>query len=797
MPTFFINSDSFKASNAFVATLGAAPGSTYLGQILAAGLPAAANAMLSAMSATTATARGDAIAANLGLTGTAATTASNYLATVSFAGAASTHGAGLLAALDLFTTLQNDATFGAAATAYVARVNTALSYSSVAANNSTDLNTLAAVVGAAGTTGAGSTFTLTTNADIPNASTGNDTFSGTDTTLTAIDTIDGKGGTDTLVFAGAASYGGGATITSIENISVTSTAGGAFNMAGITGVQSLTNNAGTVATTAFNSAGSIAALTVRNSGNVATTVQYTEAAVAGTADSQSITVSGAGTATGARHTINVNSVTANTAGVETVAVTASGTESFIVLASNDTSLTSVTASGSVALDVDMGAALATATTINASGMTAAFTVGNLAAAAHTITGGSGNDVIAMAATLGTTDTVNGGDGTDTLSANAAELAAMTTTARATVSNIETLMIANDVGNTATAISASNFGSAVTNVRVADQSDNGAANITFNNIVAAASGSSNNFRFDGDLGANGGTITMNITGATNGGTANAVTLDMRGGATTATSTLAFGGVETLTISTANATGAKTFNITDAALQSLTVAGVQNVVLNGAALGTAVGTVDATGLTNSAALRVALSTSSISSATINTGAGADVIAATQLADTINSGSGNDNVQGNAGADVINVGTGTDTITQAAASDSGTFTAPATNTISTTTFDKVTGMAATDVLVLIAGGYSAAPSAGAADNRMVSTSTAGNTLVGAGANNRVDLIRGTFDSAANTFVGSASGTDTLVVYDSNAAQATTALEAIVLVGFTGTTTTIAVDGSVTLGA
>jgi hydroxyethylthiazole kinase-like sugar kinase family protein len=82
MPTFFINSDSFKASNAFVATLGAAPGSTYLGQIIAAGLPTAANAMLAAMAATTAATRADAIAANLGLTGTAATTASTYLQTV-------------------------------------------------------------------------------------------------------------------------------------------------------------------------------------------------------------------------------------------------------------------------------------------------------------------------------------------------------------------------------------------------------------------------------------------------------------------------------------------------------------------------------------------------------------------------------------------------------------------------------------------------------------------------------------------------------------------------------------------
>jgi hypothetical protein len=82
------------------------------------------------------------------------------------------------------------------------------------------------------------------------------------------------------------------------------------------------------------------------------------------------------------------------------------------------------------------------------------------------------------------------------------------------------------------------------------------------------------------------------------------------------------------------------------------------------------------------------------------------------------------------------------------------------------------------------------------MVAATSAGNTLVGIGSANRVDLVRGNYDSAANTFVGSSSGTDSLLVYDGNAAQATTALEAIVLIGYTGATTTNAIDGSVTLG-
>jgi len=38
MPTFFVNTDDARISNAFLATLGAAPGSTYLAQIKAFGL---------------------------------------------------------------------------------------------------------------------------------------------------------------------------------------------------------------------------------------------------------------------------------------------------------------------------------------------------------------------------------------------------------------------------------------------------------------------------------------------------------------------------------------------------------------------------------------------------------------------------------------------------------------------------------------------------------------------------------------------------------------------------------------
>lgn len=683
---------------------------------------------------------------------------------------------------NLLSNLESDSTWAPAALAF---------NNQTAANYSYSVNTSSTSAGSPSST---STFTLSTNAENLVGSSVNDTYSATDTTLTAVDSINGGGGINTLVFAGGASYAGGATISNIQEIRVTSTAGGVFNASGLSGVTTLTNNSGSVATTQFNLVGALATLNALNVGTLATTLTYTEAALTGATDTQNITVTGAGTATGARHTINIDSATANTVGAETIAITASTTGSFITLATNDTSVTRINASGAAALDINISTNVTTtATTIDGSGMTAALSISGLGTAAHTVTGGTAGDTFAFGASLGTTDTIDGGTGTDTLSANGADLAGMTTTARATVSSIETLMIANDVAATATAINATNFGSSVSNVRIADQSTNDVADVTVNNLVAATTGS-NNFRFDANTGAQGGSYTFNITNATNGGTANSANIDMRGAANTSLSTIVLNGVETLTISTAEATGTKTFNITDTALQSLTVSGVQSVDIDGAALGTNVGTVTASGLTNSAALNVALSTSAITSANITTGGGGDLIQATQLNDTIVSGSGNDTIQGNAGADTINVGSGTDTVRFITA-DTGAFTAPGTNTISTTTFDKVTGMAASDILILNAAGYTGTPGA-AGNNVMVAATSAGNTLVGIGSANRVDLVRGNYDSAANTFVGSSSGTDSLLVYDGNAAQATTALEAIVLIGYTGATTTNAIDGSVTLG-
>ena len=53
-----------------------------------------------------------------------------------------------------------------------------------------------------------------------------------------------------------------------------------------------------------------------------------------------------------------------------------------------------------------------------------------------------------------------------------------------------------------------------------------------------------------------------------------------------------------------------------------------------------------------------------------------------------------------------------------------------------------------------------------------------------NGVEIVRGTY--ANNTFVGSATGADSLVVYDSNATVGQTGYESIVLVGYVAASVT-----------
>jgi len=384
---------------------------------------------------------------------------------VAFAGAASTHGQGLLTALDLFTGLQNDATFGTAATAYVARVNTALSYSSVAANNSTDLTTLAAAVGAAGSSAAGSTFTLGTAADVLSPTTsvatnktteGNDSIFGlTFSSLTSADIINAGAGTDTLTAdydVGAASVTAAPVLTSVENVVIKNSGTGntantlTFSAANSTGISKVTFSdvaAGTNAQAMVASGlGTGVTVGIANStvaGADTYTFAFTDAALAGASDSVTLEVANATTATGAV-TIRNASATGTSDGAETVVVkvsntsaTATSTLGSLAVADNGgtakmTNL-KIDATGRFAITgaIDFKGANTAATTgtVDASGSTANVTLDLSNGESINYTGGSASDAI----TLGTgNDTVNGGAGNDTVTLATASLTSLDTIA---------------------------------------------------------------------------------------------------------------------------------------------------------------------------------------------------------------------------------------------------------------------------------------------------------------------------------------------------------------------------------
>ena len=129
------------------------------------------------------------VAANIGLTGDALASGTAYITAQLNAAAATARGAVISNILDLFAGLASDATFGAAATAYNTKVTAATAY------------TGAANVTIGSTAGQGSAFTLTTGADTPANTTGDDSYVAAETTgatWTVGDAIDGGAGNDTF-----------------------------------------------------------------------------------------------------------------------------------------------------------------------------------------------------------------------------------------------------------------------------------------------------------------------------------------------------------------------------------------------------------------------------------------------------------------------------------------------------------------------------------------------------------------------------------------------------------------------
>jgi len=427
--SIYLPTDEAKISNAFLAVVGAYPGYTYMNAAKSYGLVPTVQALIDYSGLTTASALASRVASNLGLTGTALTDGTAYLTTVTFAGASSGWASNLAATLNLFATLTNNSVYGAAASAHVARINNAVSYSAVTSNTSTSVATLQAAAGAAGTTSnVGSTFVLTEAVDAVSGGAQDDTISGiigTSGTFKLGDSINGGAGTDTLNLIDSSGTAVGlVSLAAVETVNVrilvaSGTDVTEINASDWNGVTSLTN------------ASSLAASELQFSG-LATTTQVV---IHGNTDI-SANFSNLSTADISLGAVNAGSF----AGVTTygvTAVTADATAHFSLDGASAGTIggVAISLSGNNLLAIDVGNT-ADSFTITGAGSAVLFTTAQLAtadASAFTgnldltlngnsevvVKGGSGNDTLRLGTTLSNSDSFDGGQGTDSIRATVA------------------------------------------------------------------------------------------------------------------------------------------------------------------------------------------------------------------------------------------------------------------------------------------------------------------------------------------------------------------------------------------
>lgn len=322
------------------------------------------------------------------------------------------------------------------------------------------------------TTVAPAAFTLTTGVDDWTGKSTNETIkavydtTAADSTLTAFDSINGGGGTDTLIISSTDAIAAGdiallgVTLTSVENVTIQNTAATTVNAAdlgadvkslhlkGTTAAQAVTLNAGitdvtvtstaaatitgnagkdvlktlTLNKTAAASTSASDVLTTLNLNDVSSTLTNTAAAGTRELTVNAKSVSGAAAALDATATsLNVNLSGGTTAAPNVLALTATAAKTIsinaatesTVTATNFAAATTVNLSGAGKLTLDVAGAGALKTI--AAGSATGAQVLTIAATATSVTTGSGKDTITQGAGLGATQSINSGAGDDTIS----------------------------------------------------------------------------------------------------------------------------------------------------------------------------------------------------------------------------------------------------------------------------------------------------------------------------------------------------------------------------------------------
>lgn len=510
-----------------------------------------------------------------------------------------------------------DATLGGAVSSFTSKVALA----DASTSTSTDFTTLAAVVGSTPAATEGQTFTLTSSIDTVTGTSGNDTIIGDANTASAADQLTGGAGTDTLKLYGATSV---PVFSGIENLYMSGRTT-SYDVSGKSDVTSFTLSDPTDAQTFTVTSGQAVAIdtvvageTVTVAGNTPTSLNLTLNSYAATGADATLALSGTALAT-----LNITTATA---------------ASQVTLTNAGGGLATITVAGDKKLE--LGHALTTVKTIDASASTGGVDVDTVGASALAFTGGSGDDRIDLVATLTSTDAIIGGSGTDTIALSGAADATFTSTTGAKISGFEIF----EIGETADAktydvdnLIANN---ALTGIKLTITG--AGATTTVSDINSGATG---NITFTGDAPE----ATLTAKDFVSGGTSDTATLNLNN----TTSDNADGVDLTLTFTNVDVLNVVTTKSDTQGLQQnsavLTTSDAEKIVVTGddsCLIQTVAGTVpteiDGSGMTSTAVLSVDTDASAIASILVKATANADSIDidnAATVGSTIYTGGGDD--------------------------------------------------------------------------------------------------------------------------------------------------------------
>jgi hypothetical protein len=487
----------------------------------------------------------------------------------------------------------------------------------------------------------GQTFVLTTGPDAFNGTVANDTFIGTETTLTSADNLTGGGGNDVLLFStsGAATVNkAGFSTNGIQTVHVTSDAGAVgfglgtnFDVSGMLGVQNLFNDNSSTDVQFIGTPNAIS-LTELNVSGGNTTVNYTAAALAANGSTpMNVTLNNNVTFAGGA----IGNLTANGIGAFNVTTTGGASNIASIQSANLTSLT-IGGTANLTLGGEVFSS-PTANTLNASSLTGNLVVNGLndsAAVPITVTGGSGNDTVTFT-NFGAGTSYDGKGGTNTI---ALTDAVATGALGGTLANVQTLKITDGaVGS----VNMSNF-SGVLNVI-----DNGGL-VGAQVIQNATTG----LTVTDNVGS--GAAGQNLTvGLKTDGTADAITLNLnKVGAASTVGTVNLSTFETVNLNVAadpsvlGATGLTVAQFTDANATTLNINSNTALTLTG---------------TTTGALTLVDGSKSTGNLTINS------LGYSTAGAVIKGGSGKDTITTGNGPDTVTLGAGADTLIYTAVAQS----------------------------------------------------------------------------------------------------------------------------------